>query len=54
MLVKTHHVKGFEDFRNFVRNYESKKTLFILFIGTRLPNGKSWCRDCVIGIIAVL
>ncbi|XP_043673655.1 thioredoxin domain-containing protein 17-like [Vespula pensylvanica] len=42
-----HHVIGYENFLNFFENFQSKESIFVLYTGTKLENGKSWCPDCV-------
>ncbi|KAI2806392.1 hypothetical protein RDWZM_006640 [Blomia tropicalis] len=32
----------------FVKEYDSTKTIVLLFTGTKTENGKSWCPDCVV------
>ena len=50
MVVK-HHVEGYEKFVDFVQNFKTDGPTFILYTGSKLPNGDSWCPDCVEGSI---
>lgn len=49
MIVEKHHVEGYENFLDFMKKFESNETVFVFYIGTKLPNGYSWCPDCVDG-----
>lgn len=50
-MVLRHHVEGFENFFEFMKNFKSNESIYILYTGKKLPNGKSWCPDCVEGTI---
>lgn len=42
-----HHVVGYENFLKFFENFKKIEPVFVLYTGTKLSNGKSWCPDCV-------
>lgn len=42
-------VEGYENFLQFIEIYKSEDPLYILYTGSKLPNGDSWCPDCVEG-----
>ncbi|XP_035741394.1 thioredoxin domain-containing protein 17-like [Vespa mandarinia] len=42
-----HHVIGYENFLQFFENFQTKESVFVLYTGTKLENGQSWCPDCV-------
>ena len=45
-----HLVEGYEEYKKFVEEFDTQgKSLYILFSGSKLPNGQSWCPDCVGG-----
>lgn len=44
-----HHVVGYENFLKFFENFQTEGSVFVLYTGTKLENGKSWCPDCVEG-----
>ncbi|XP_034942116.1 thioredoxin domain-containing protein 17-like [Chelonus insularis] len=49
MVVK-HHVEGYDNFFKFmesIENQQSNKPIIVLFSGSKLPSGRSWCPDCV-------
>ncbi|XP_058467905.1 thioredoxin domain-containing protein 17-like [Malaya genurostris] len=47
-MVKVHHVTGYDQFIRFIEKYKNEKnTVNILFSGSKLENGLSWCSDCV-------
>lgn len=48
-MVTPYEVEGYENFLQFIENYKSDEPLYILYTGSKLPNGKSWCSDCVEG-----
>lgn len=52
-MVLRHHIEGYENFFKFMKNFKSNESVYVLYSGKKLPNGKSWCPDCVEGIIAV-
>ncbi|OXU23147.1 hypothetical protein TSAR_014651 [Trichomalopsis sarcophagae] len=47
MVVK-HHVEGYENFLKFIEDFKPDEPTFVLYTGTKLPNGDSWCPDCVV------
>lgn len=49
-MVTMIELKGFEEFAKYVSNIgpEAPHVVFY-FSGSKLPNGSSWCPDCVIG-----
>ncbi|XP_015594301.1 thioredoxin domain-containing protein 17-like [Cephus cinctus] len=46
-MVIRHHVEGYENFIKFMENFKADGPIHILYSGTKLPNGNSWCPDCV-------
>ncbi|XP_076627724.1 thioredoxin domain-containing protein 17 [Colletes latitarsis] len=46
-MVLRHRVQGYENFFKFVENLKVNEPVYVLYSGTKLPNGKSWCSDCV-------
>lgn len=46
-MVVHHRVEGYENFLKFVEDLKLDGPVFILYSGTKLPNGQSWCPDCV-------
>lgn len=51
MVIK-HHVEGYENFRRFIDNFDSKgQVVHVYFCGSKLENGESWCDDCERGKI---
>lgn len=48
-MVLRHHIEGYENFFKFIKNLQSTGSVYVLFSGKKLPNGKSWCPDCVKG-----
>lgn len=42
-----HHVVGYESFLKFFESFQKLEPVFVLYTGTKLENGKSWCPDCV-------
>ena len=50
-MVIEHHVEGYENFLKFIENFKDKEPTYILYTGSKLPNGNSWCPDCVEGIL---
>lgn len=49
-MVLRHHVQGYENFFKFIENFKSDQPVYVLYSGTKLPNGKSWCPNCVEGM----
>lgn len=48
MVVK-HSVEGYGNFIEFFDKFTSTKPTFVLYTGSKLSNGDSWCPDCVEG-----
>ncbi|XP_058795812.1 thioredoxin domain-containing protein 17-like [Phymastichus coffea] len=46
MVVK-HFVEGYENFIKFVEQFTATQPTFVLYTGSKLPDGNSWCPDCV-------
>ncbi|KAJ8964505.1 hypothetical protein NQ314_004793 [Rhamnusium bicolor] len=47
MVIK-HSIVGYEAFTEFMNNFDSQGQLIhIYFGGSKLPNGQSWCDDCI-------
>ncbi|KAF7989099.1 hypothetical protein HCN44_007409 [Aphidius gifuensis] len=46
MVIK-HHVTGYDKFLEFMEKLKVDEPIFVLYSGTKLDNGKSWCPDCV-------
>ncbi|CAL7947238.1 unnamed protein product [Xylocopa violacea] len=46
-MVVRHHVEGYENFFKFMENFKPNESVYVLYSGKKLPNGKSWCPDCV-------
>ncbi|XP_020282346.1 thioredoxin domain-containing protein 17-like [Pseudomyrmex gracilis] len=48
-MVQRHHVQGYENFLEYVKDLKSAGQTYILYTGTKLSDsGKSWCPDCVV------
>lgn len=49
-MVNQIEIKGFDDFANFTENIDPNgPPVIFYFSGSKLPNGNSWCPDCVEG-----
>ena len=48
-MVIRHHVEGYEEFVKFMEKFQGDGVVHVLFSGTKSPDGKSWCPDCVEG-----
>ncbi|KZC13322.1 PREDICTED: thioredoxin domain-containing protein 17-like [Dufourea novaeangliae] len=46
-MVVRHTIQGYENFLKFMEKFEANEPVYVLYSGTKLPNGKSWCSDCV-------
>ncbi|KAH0561877.1 thioredoxin domain-containing protein 17 [Cotesia glomerata] len=46
MVVK-HHVEGYENFLLLMENLKADGPIIVLYSGSKLENGLSWCSDCV-------
>ncbi|XP_063974089.1 thioredoxin domain-containing protein 17-like [Diachasmimorpha longicaudata] len=46
MVVK-HHVEGYEPFLEFMENLKPQGPVIVLYSGSKLLSGQSWCPDCV-------
>ncbi|XP_014467510.1 PREDICTED: thioredoxin domain-containing protein 17-like [Dinoponera quadriceps] len=46
-MVRRYHVQGYENFLKYVEALKKEEPIYILYTGTKLENGKSWCPDCV-------
>ncbi|XP_012251391.1 thioredoxin domain-containing protein 17-like [Athalia rosae] len=46
-MVVRHHVEGYENFLKFVEAFPKDNIVHVLYSGSKLPNGTSWCPDCV-------
>ncbi|XP_046415170.1 thioredoxin domain-containing protein 17 [Neodiprion pinetum] len=46
-MVVRHHIEGYENFQKFTETFPKDEVAYILFSGSKLPNGSSWCPDCV-------
>lgn len=46
-MVVRHRVEGYENFLKFMNDLKVDGPIYVLYTGTKLPNGKSWCPDCV-------
>ncbi|XP_029053234.1 thioredoxin domain-containing protein 17-like [Osmia bicornis bicornis] len=46
-MVLRHHVKGYENFFEFMKKFQADQSVYVIYTGTKLPNGDSWCSDCV-------
>ncbi|CAB0027894.1 unnamed protein product [Trichogramma brassicae] len=47
-MVVRHYIEGYENFLEFIENWDSNKPTFVLFTGSKLESGESWCPDCVV------
>lgn len=53
-MVVRHHVEGYEPFCDFMKSFSGDgQPVIILFSGSKLENGESWCDDCVRGKIFI-
>lgn len=49
-MVSYVEIKGFEDFDKYTKNIGTEgPPIFFFFSGQKLPDGNSWCPDCVVG-----
>lgn len=48
-MIARHHIEGYEAFFKFIEQYKANGPVIVLYSGTKLPNGQSWCPDCVEG-----
>ncbi|XP_032688375.1 thioredoxin domain-containing protein 17-like [Odontomachus brunneus] len=46
-MIRHHHVQGYENFLKYVEDLKKEQPIYILYTGSKLDNGKSWCPDCV-------
>ncbi|XP_039746733.1 thioredoxin domain-containing protein 17-like [Pararge aegeria] len=47
-MVTIVQIKGFDDFAKYIASISSSSPLVLFyFSGSKLPNGSSWCSDCV-------
>lgn len=46
-MVQRHNVQGYEQFLKYTEGLKTDEPIYILYTGTKLANGKSWCPDCV-------
>ncbi|XP_078044554.1 thioredoxin domain-containing protein 17 [Augochlora pura] len=46
-MVMRHSVQGYENFFVFMEKFKPSELVYVLYSGTKLPDGKSWCSDCV-------
>lgn len=46
-MVVPHSVEGYDGFLKFIKNLETSEPIYVLYTGTKLANGNSWCPDCV-------
>ena len=53
-MVIRHHVEGYDNFLNFMEKFKGDGVVYVLFSGSKLPDGRSWCPDCVEGILEYL
>lgn len=48
-MVNRHHVEGYDQFVDYMKKFKDPDVVYVLFSGSKLPNGSSWCPDCVEG-----
>lgn len=54
-MITKHHVEGYENFSEFIKNFQSNgQPTFIYYSGSKLPSGESWCSDCIQGRLCLL
>lgn len=46
-MITKHRIQGYEDFQNFFKDLKITEPVYVLYTGTKLENGQSWCPDCV-------
>lgn len=46
-MVIRHHVEGYEGFLKLIDTFPKDNIVHVLYSGSKLPNGTSWCPDCV-------
>lgn len=46
-MATVSHVKGYDQFLTFFKDYKSDKVTNVLFTGEVDEDGNSWCPDCV-------
>jgi thiol-disulfide isomerase/thioredoxin len=45
-MARTLHVEGYDSLQKVLQDNQGQ-TIFVLFTGSKGPDGKSWCPDCV-------
>lgn len=53
-MVQEHHVKGYDNFCEFMKRFTQTDLVHVFFSGDKLPSGESWCSDCVRGEVIFL
>lgn len=49
-MVSFINIKGFDEFAKYTENIDPKgPPVLFCFSGSKLPDGRSWCPDCVEG-----
>lgn len=48
-MVIRHQVEGYENFLKTMDSLKVSEPIHVLYTGSKLPNGHSWCPDCVVG-----
>uniref|UniRef100_A0A6P7EXV2 Thioredoxin domain-containing protein 17 n=1 Tax=Diabrotica virgifera virgifera TaxID=50390 RepID=A0A6P7EXV2_DIAVI len=48
-MVRSHHVEGYDNFVNFMKNFKAQGTVVCIYFGGSVDEatGESWCDDCV-------
>lgn len=49
-MISTVEIKGFDEFDKYTKSINDDETpVLFYFSGEKLPDGNSWCPDCVVG-----
>jgi len=47
-MVDEKHVEGYDGYKSAMESLKGSKTpVYLLFCGSKTPDGQSWCPDCV-------
>ncbi|KAK0178530.1 hypothetical protein PV327_007411 [Microctonus hyperodae] len=46
-MITRHYIEGYENLLELIQNLKVNGPIVVLYSGSKLSNGKSWCSDCV-------
>lgn len=53
-MVTNVNIKGYDDFVKYTESIDEKgPPVYFYFSGSKLPDGNSWCPDCVVGMYII-